>query len=205
MSKKKNENEEEIKEEVVAETMDDIAPEQNPEESAPETEEAAHDERDEKIEALETELEAAKKEASELKDKLIRNQADTENYRKRLLKEKEDAVKYANTALVKDLLGPLDDFSRALEASKTSDNIDVIREGVKMIEDRIYSILKTGWGLEIIDEAGVAFDPNEHEACMMEISEDAKEETVSMILQKGYKVNGRVVRSAKVKVTKPAD
>ena len=151
------------------------------------------------------ENEALKKEAEELKDRLIRNQADTENYRKRLLKEKEDAVKYANTALVKDLLGPLDDFSRALEASKNSDNIDAIREGVSMIEDRIYSILKTSWGLEIIDAEGVPFDPNEHEACMMEVSEDAKEETVSMILQKGYKVNGRVVRSAKVKVTKPAD
>ena len=201
MSKKKNENEEEIKEEVVAETMDDISEELPAEE--PQAEET--DARDEKIAALEAELQAKQKEAEELKDRLIRNQADTENYRKRLLKEKEDAVKYANTALVKDLLGPLDDFSRALEASKNSDNIDAIREGVSMIEDRIYSILKTRWGLEIIDAEGVPFDPNEHEACMMEVSEDAKEETVSMILQKGYKVNGRVVRSAKVKVTKPAD
>lgn len=205
MSKKKNDNEEEIKEEVVAETMEDIEAEVPAEESAPAEEEAQTDDRDERIEALEAELAAKQKEAEELKDKLIRNQADTENYRKRLLKEKEDAVKYANTALVKDLLGPLDDFSRALEASKTSDNIDVIREGVSMIEDRIYSILKTSWGLEIIDAADVPFDPNEHEACMMEISEDAKEETVSMILQRGYKINGRVVRSAKVKVTKPAD
>ena len=201
MSKKKNENKEEIKEEVVAETMDDISEELPAEE--PQAEET--DARDEKIAALEAELQAKQKEAEELKDRLIRNQADTENYRKRLLKEKEDAVKYANTALVKDLLGPLDDFSRALEASKNSDNIDAIREGVSMIEDRIYSILKTSWGLEIIDAEGVPFDPNEHEACMMEVSEDAKEETVSMILQKGYKVNGRVVRSAKVKVTKPAD
>ena len=205
MSKKKNENEEEIKEEVVAETMEDIAPEIPEEEDVQAVEEPQSDPKDEKIESLEAELAGAKKEVEELKDRLIRNQADTENYRKRLLKEKEDAVKYANTALVKDLLGPLDDFSRALEASKNSDNVEVIREGVSMIEDRIYSILKTSWGLEVIDQANVAFDPNEHEACMMEISEDAKEETVSMILQKGYKVNGRVVRSAKVKVTKPAD
>ena len=74
-----------------------------------------------------------------------------------------------------------------------------------MIEDRIYTLLKTNWGLEVIEEANVPFDPNEHEACMMEVSDDAKEETVQLVLQKGYKVNGRVVRSAKVKVLKPAD
>ena len=200
MSKKKND--EEIKEEVVAESMDDIKCE---EEKPCEEEELIADERDEKISSLESKLTEKEKEVSELKDKLVRNQADTENYKKRLLKDKEDAVKYANTALVKDLLGPLDDFSRALEAAKNSDNVEVIREGVSMIEDRIYTLLKTNWGLEIIDQVGVPFDPNEHEACMMEVSEEAKEESVQLVLQKGYKVNGRVVRSAKVKVLKPAD
>ena len=200
MSKKKNE--EEIKEEVVAESMDDIKTEEVPCENQ---EEAKVDERDEKISSLEEKLEEKEKEVNELKDKLIRNQADTENYKKRLIKEKEEAVKYANTALIKDLLGPLDDFSRALEAAKNSDNVEAIREGVSMIEDRIYTLLKTNWGLEIIDETNVPFNPNEHEACMMEVSDDAKEETVQLILQKGYKVNGRVVRSAKVKVLKSAD
>lgn len=204
MSKKKND--EEIKEEVVAESIDDIKVEDNaqPNEDTLQ-EEVKVDEKDEKITTLEAELIEKEKQINELKDKLIRNQADTENYKKRLLKDKEDAVKYANTALVKDLLGPLDDFSRALEAAKNSDNVDAIREGVTMIEDRIYTLLKTNWGLEVIEEANVPFDPNEHEACMMEVSDDAKEETVQLVLQKGYKVNGRVVRSAKVKVLKPAD
>ena len=204
MSKKKND--EEIKEEVVAESIDDIKVEDNaqPDEDTLQ-EEVKVDEKDEKITTLEAELIEKEKQINELKDKLIRNQADTENYKKRLLKDKEDAVKYANTALVKDLLGPLDDFSRALEAAKNSDNVEAIREGVSMIEDRIYTLLKTNWGLEVIEEANVPFDPNEHEACMMEVSDDAKEETVQLVLQKGYKVNGRVVRSAKVKVLKPAD
>ena len=204
MSKKKND--EEIKEEVVAESIDDIKFEDNaqPDEDTLQ-EEVKVDEKDEKITTLEAELIEKEKQINELKDKLIRNQADTENYKKRLLKDKEDAVKYANTALVKDLLGPLDDFSRALEAAKNSDNVEAIREGVTMIEDRIYTLLKTNWGLEVIEEANVPFDPNEHEACMMEVSDDAKEETVQLVLQKGYKVNGRVVRSAKVKVLKPAD
>ena len=204
MSKKKND--EEIKEEVVAESIDDIKVEDNaqPDEDTLQ-EEVKVDEKDEKITTLEAELIEKEKQINELKDKLIRNQADTENYKKRLLKDKEDAVKYANTALVKDLLGPLDDFSRALEAAKNSDNVEAIREGVTMIEDRIYTLLKTNWGLEVIEEANVPFDPNEHEACLMEVSDDAKEETVQLVLQKGYKVNGRVVRSAKVKVLKPAD
>ncbi len=204
MSKKKND--EEIKEEVVAESIDDIKVEDNaqPDEDTLQ-EEVKVDEKDEKITTLEAELIEKEKQINELKDKLIRNQADTENYKKRLLKDKEDAVKYANTALVKDLLGPLDDFSRALEAAKNSDNVEAIREGVTMIEDRIYTLLKTNWGLEVIEEANVPFNPNEHEACMMEVSDDAKEETVQLVLQKGYKVNGRVVRSAKVKVLKPAD
>ncbi len=204
MSKKKND--EEIKEEVVAESIDDIKVEDNaqPDEDTLQ-EEVKVDEKDEKITTLEAELIEKEKQINELKDKLIRNQADTENYKKRLLKDKEDAVKYANTALVKDLLGPLDDFSRALEAAKNSDNVEAIREGVSMIEDRIYTLLKTNWGLEVIEEANVPFNPNEHEACMMEVSDDAKEETVQLVLQKGYKVNGRVVRSAKVKVLKPAD
>lgn len=201
MSKKKNE--EEIKEEVVAESMDDIKVEENT--PCEEECEKEVDLRDEKIKELEKKLEDKEKEVNELKDKLIRNQADTENYKKRLLKDKEDAVKYANTALVKDLLGPLDDFSRALEAAKNSDNVEAIREGVSMIEDRIYTLLKTNWGLEVIDQAGVPFDPNEHEACMMEVSDEATQESVQLVLQKGYKVNGRVVRSAKVKVLKPAD
>lgn len=204
MSKKKND--EEIKEEVVAESIDDIKVEDNaqPDEDTLQ-EEVKVDEKDEKITTLEAALIEKEKQINELKDKLIRNQADTENYKKRLLKDKEDAVKYANTALVKDLLGPLDDFSRALEAAKNSDNVEAIREGVTMIEDRIYTLLKTNWGLEVIEEANVPFNPNEHEACMMEVSDDAKEETVQLVLQKGYKVNGRVVRSAKVKVLKPAD
>ena len=204
MSKKKND--EEIKEEVVAESIDDIKVEDNaqPDEDTLQ-EEVKVDEKDEKITTLEAELIEKEKQINELKDKLIRNQADTENYKKRLLKDKEDAVKYANTALVKDLLGPLDDFSRALEAAKNSDNVEAIREGVTMIEDRIYTLLKTNWGLEVIEEANVPFNPNEHEACMMEVSDDAKEETVQLVLQNGYKVNGRVVRSAKVKVLKPAD
>ena len=210
MSRKKNKkptggttmekDKEEIREEVVAETMEDEA-------SAPagdeKKEEPATDKATEACDRLEAENRELREEVASLKDKLIRNAADTENYKKRLQRDKEDAVRYANTALVKDLIGPLDDFSRALDAAEQSSNFDALKEGVRMIEDRLYSILKTNWGLEVIDENNVPFNPDEHEACLMEEVDGLDEDTVTMMLQKGYKLNGRVIRPAKVKVGKP--
>ena len=190
------EKKDDIQEEVVAETLyegqDEVG---NEEAQSPQ----ADDDRSAQLEARIAELE---KENAELKDRLVRNVADTENYKKRLAREKEEAVKYANTSLVKDLIGPLDDFSRALDAAEQSSNFDALKEGVRMIEDKLYSTLKTNWGLEVIDQKDVPFDPNEHEACMMEELEGASEDMVTMLLQKGYKLNGRVIRPAKVKVGK---
>lgn len=190
------EKKDDIQEEVVAETLDEGQDEVGTEE-APSPQD--DDDRSAQLEARIAELE---KENAELKDRLVRNVADTENYKKRLAREKEEAVKYANTSLVKDLIGPLDDFSRALDAAEQSSNFDALKEGVRMIEDKLYSTLKTNWGLEVIDQKDVPFDPNEHEACMMEELEGASEDMVTMLLQKGYKLNGRVIRPAKVKVGK---
>lgn len=178
-------DDEEIKEDVVAETLEE------------------EDEAVDEVETLKKELEEEKAKNAELTDRLLRNQAESENYKKRLLKDKEDAVRYANTSLVKDLLDPIDNFSRALQAADQSNNFDGFRDGVKMIEENMLSLLKNNWGLEVIDEENVAFDPNEHEACLMEEVEGLKEDTVTMLLQKGYKLNGRVIRPAKVKVGKP--
>ncbi|MBR1938044.1 MAG: nucleotide exchange factor GrpE [Spirochaetales bacterium] len=178
-------DDEEIKEEVVAETLEE------------------EDEAVGEVETLKKELEEEKAKNAELTDRLLRNQAESENYKKRLLKDKEDAVRYANTSLVKDLLDPIDNFSRALQAADQSKNFDGFRDGVKMIEENMLSLLKNNWGLEVIEEENVAFDPNEHEACLMEEVEGLKEDTVTMLLQKGYKLNGRVIRPAKVKVGKP--
>lgn len=191
---------EDIKEEVVAETMEDVAADAAADTGTADTAEV--DARDEKIVSLVEELAKKDEEIKDIKDRMLRNQAEAENYKKRLLKDKEDAVKYANTALVKDLLGPLDDFSRALDAAEKTDNFEAMKEGVRMIEDRLYTILKTNWGLEVVDQADVPFDPNEHEACMMEEKDDLDVDTVTMILQKGFKLNGRVVRPAKVMVGK---
>ncbi len=207
MSSKKKDNkntgekmdmkEEKVQEEVVAESMDDI--ETSAEEDVKE-EKTEEDSAQDLVAQLQEQNKALSEQVSDLKDRLVRTVADTENYKKRLLRDKEEAVKYANTALVKDLIGPLDDFSRAIDAASQSNNFEALKEGVKMIEDRLYSLLKTNWGLEVIEENNVPFNPDEHEACLMEEVEGLKEDTVTMMLQKGYKLNGRVIRPAKVKV-----
>ena len=203
MARKKREDMEEekrkddVQEDVVAETLDEGSSVQEPE-TEPDKVDTAADE--EALARLEEENRALARQVEELKDRLVRNAADTENYKKRLQRDKEEAVRYANTALVKDLIGPMDDFSRALDAAEQSSNFEALKEGVRMIEDRLYSTLKNNWGLEVIDKSDVPFDPEEHEACLMEEVDGLDEDTVTMMLQKGYKLNGRVIRPAKVKV-----
>lgn len=186
-----------VQEDVVAETLDEGSSVQEPE-TEPDKGDTAADE--DALARLEDENRALARQVEELKDRLVRNAADTENYKKRLQRDKEEAVRYANTALVKDLIGPMDDFSRALDAAEQSSNFEALKEGVRMIEDRLYSTLKNNWGLEVIDKSDVPFDPEEHEACLMEEVDGLDEDTVTMMLQKGYKLNGRVIRPAKVKV-----
>ena len=203
MARKKREDMEEekrkddVQEDVVAETLDEGSSVQEPE-TEPGKGDTAADE--DSLARLEEENRALARQVEELKDRLVRNVADTENYKKRLQRDKEEAVRYANTALVKDLIGPMDDFSRALDAAEQSSNFEALKEGVRMIEDRLYSTLKNNWGLEVIDKSDVPFDPEEHEACLMEEVDGLDEDTVTMMLQKGYKLNGRVIRPAKVKV-----
>ena len=203
MARKKREDMEEekrkddVQEDVVAEMLDEGSSVQEPE-TEPDKGDTAADE--DALARLEEENRALARQVEELKDRLVRNAADTENYKKRLQRDKEEAVRYANTALVKDLIGPMDDFSRALDAAAQSSNFEALKEGVRMIEDRLYSTLKNNWGLEVIDKSDVPFDPEEHEACLMEEVDGLDEDTVTMMLQKGYKLNGRVIRPAKVKV-----
>ena len=203
MARKKREDMEEekrkddVQEDVVAETLDEGSSVQEPETEPGKGDTAADKDA---LARLEDENRALARQVEELKDRLVRNAADTENYKKRLQRDKEEAVRYANTALVKDLIGPMDDFSRALDAAEQSSNFEALKEGVRMIEDRLYSTLKNNWGLEVIDKSDVPFDPEEHEACLMEEVDGLDEDTVTMMLQKGYKLNGRVIRPAKVKV-----
>lgn len=188
--------------ESIKEEMDDKL---NDNEVVDEVKECEEVEKNDELSVLKEQLEEKDKALAELKDQMLRLRADTENYKKRLIRDKEDAVKFANASLIKDLLGIMDDFKRAIDVSANTKDFDAMYDGIKMIDDRFYSVLKTNWGLVEIGEEGDAFDANEHEACMVAEDEGAEKETVSQVFQKGYKLHGRVIRAAKVKVIKPSN
>jgi molecular chaperone GrpE len=153
-----------------------------------------------KIEELEQKL-------AEVNDQYLRKTADFENFRKRIVKEKQEAVEFANQSLLLDLITILDDFERAINSAvssaKTGADFDAFRDGIVMIEKRLISQLENKWGLKRFDSAGMPFDPSRHEALFMEKSDGVNEPTVQEDFAKGYTLKDRVVRTAKVKVLMP--
>ncbi len=141
-------------------------------------------------------------ENSELKDQYLRKLADYENFRKRMFREKDEAVQFANSSLLHDLLGILDDFDRAVSSSEVSRDFQILHDGIVMVRNRMLSTLEGKYGLARYESSGVPFDPNIHEAVAMEHA-PVPEPVVSEEFQKGYKLNGRVLRAARVKVRMP--
>jgi molecular chaperone GrpE len=140
---------------------------------------------------------------ADYQDQLLRKAADAENFRKRMNREKQDAIDFANQSLLLDLIPILDDFDRALQSAASSRDFDALYEGLGLISRRLSSTLEGKWGLKSYVSAGTLFDPNFHEALMMEKSSAVAEQTVQMDLLKGYILKNRVIRSAKVKVLDP--
>ena len=121
--------------------------------------------------------------------------ADFQNYRKRAEKEKRDLYSYANEKIMNDLLTVMDNFERALE----HDAGDGFKEGIEMIFKQLSDVLEKD-GLAEIPALGEEFDPNVHNAVMTEETEDYESGKVSGVMQKGYTLNGKVIRPAMVKV-----
>jgi molecular chaperone GrpE len=166
---------------------------------------------EEKIASLEAEL-------AELKDQYLRKAADFENFRKRMNREKQDAIDFANQSLLLDLIPIIDDFERAIKAAdivlakdgdqgkegeNASRDFTNLYEGISMIEKRFVTMLENKWGLKRFDSAGEIFDPNRHEAIMVDKSAEVTDPVVREDFIKGYTLKDRVIRSAKVKVTMP--
>jgi len=151
---------------------------------------------EEKIAELEAQV-------AETRDQLLRKAADFENFRKRMNQEKQNAIEYANQSLLLDIIPVIDDFERAIQSGEKSADLNAFMEGVKMIEKRLTGQLESKWGLKRFNSAGEPFDPNKHEALMMEKSPDVTEAVVQEDLMKGYLLRERVIRPAKVKVLMP--
>ncbi len=135
----------------------------------------------------------------------LRKHADFENFRKRMLKEKSDAIKHANESLITDLIEVIDNFDRALLSVNDSDDFTSFKEGIEMIEKQFKGMLSSNWGLSRIESVGKEFDPQKHEAMFMEDSEEVEVPTVSEEFQSGYMLHDKVLRAPKVKVQKPAE
>jgi molecular chaperone GrpE len=141
------------------------------------------------------------KKSEDYYDRLLRLQADFDNYKKRIEKDRIEFIKYANEEIIAEILKILDDFERAVEAGKTKHDFEVLYKGIEMIHKDLKEFLKQK-GLKEIEAKGKPFDPNEHEAMMQEETDAHPEDYVVEELQKGYTLNGRVIRTAKVKVAK---
>lgn len=160
---------------------------------------AAASEEEEAAAVVEADLAQLETERSELVDTLRRVQADFENYRKRVLREQTALVERATERLVEDLLPVLDSFEGAVAHASTGDGLEKIVDGVNGIHAQLVAVLEKN-GLERIDADGAAFDPNEHEAVMQDDGE--AEPRVAQTMRTGYRLKGRVVRPAMVRVTR---
>lgn len=159
----------------------------------------ANDVNDETSE-LERKLEELEVEKDKLYDRLLRIQAEYDNYKKRTLKEREADRKYKSQDLIEELLPALDNFERALQVEKTEATASII-EGITMVYNQIKEALASQ-GAEEIASVGEEFDPNIHHAVMQIEDESQPSNIVIEELQKGYKLKDRVIRPAMVKVNK---
>jgi molecular chaperone GrpE len=145
---------------------------------------------------------------ADLQDQYLRKAADFDNYRKRMIREKQDAIDFANTNLLVDLIKILDDFDRAIASSGVQEEgtpAAALSTGVSMIRSQLGSMLETKYGLTHYPVKGESFDPNIHEAISSIPSPDVKEPTVFDEFVPGYKLKDRVIRVAKVSVWMPCE
>jgi molecular chaperone GrpE len=151
----------------------------------------------------ENRIKVLEEENSSLKDQYLRKQAEFENYRKRMQKEKQENIQFANKQLLLDIIPTLDDFERAIKSGEESQDFTAFHDGILLIEKQFSSLLERKWGLKRFDSRGNPFDPQLHEAI---IAEPCQDHDTSMVLddyQKGYLLHDKVLRAAKVKVSLP--
>jgi len=144
------------------------------------------------------------KEAAENYDRYLRTVADLDNYKKRAAKEKTDAIKYGNETLIRDLLPLIDNLDRALKHAETSRDFEAFKQGLAMLHAQLICSLEKH-GVEAIDCASKVFDPHYHEALMQVASADHETNQIVDELEKGYLLNGRLLRPSKVSVCKRPD
>ncbi len=150
------------------------------------------------------EMELVKSQLGEARDKMLRAQAELDNYRKRARRELEDERKYAEIGLLGDLLPVLDNITRAIDHAQKKADPAALIEGVKLVGQQLETVLKRHH-CEPIEADGKHFDPAFHAAVMQQSSADQPPGTVLNVVQPGYHLYDRVVRPAQVIVSKSAE
>ena len=139
-------------------------------------------------------------EVAELQERLLRSQAEMENFRRRTQKEAQDAARYQSVPLIRDLLPFMDNLQRAIDAAEQTGDTQNLIEGIKMVSAQLEQVV-SGHNAKKIDPAGQPFDPNEHEALSQVPSPDHEPMTVIQVVEAGYRIHERIVRPAKVIVS----
>ncbi len=147
----------------------------------------------------ESEVDPKDAEINELKTRLLRLQADFDNFRKRTTTEREQLSTYVTSEVVNKFLKVLDNFERADAAAQNSNDIQTVLDGMDKIK-RQFATTLTELGVKEIEAEGVKFNPEVHEAVLRGQNPEMEEDTIDMVLEKGYEVNGRVIRHSKVRV-----
>ncbi|MCD4808753.1 MAG: nucleotide exchange factor GrpE [Methanosarcinales archaeon] len=145
-------------------------------------------------------LEESGRLASEYLDHLQRLQAEFDNYKKRVDREKAELIKYASAELVSELIDIMENLERGVASAKGSDDIDSIVKGMEMVSTQLKDILGSR-GLKPIEAVGKKFDPHYHEAMMMTPTDEYPYNTVIEEFQQGYMIKDKVIRYSKVRVS----
>jgi len=147
-------------------------------------------------------LEQKAKDAAEAHDKYLRTSADFDNYRKRMQRDLADFRKYANEQMARELLSVVDHLSLAIKhAAEAGESSDGLRQGVELVHKQLRDVLEK-FGITVFNSQGEPFDPAKHEAIMQETTDAVPENTVIQVFQEGYLYHDKVLRHARVSVSK---
>jgi len=147
--------------------------------------------------------EQLEQEALKWKDAAMRSSAELENFRKRMVREKQDAIRYGNQRLIEELLPVIDNFQMGMMAASQEQD-SMIYMGMNMVQKQLTDFLESQ-GVKEVEAEGKVFDPNIHEAISQEDSEDHEEGQIIRAQRKGYMISDRLIRPAAVVVAKGAD
>lgn len=150
---------------------------------------------------IKEELEKLREDHEELQNQLLRTVADMQNMRKRFQQEAQQTRAFATEDLVRELLPVLDSFERTIESAEQGATLESVKEGIKAVDRQIRSALERR-GVVRVKAQGQPFDPDVHEAIVTEETDEHPEGTVTLELEAGYKIADKVIRPARVRVSK---